>query len=383
MMRPGVTLPRLHDAAKTYIDNMSLLKHLLRLTLVTAAPILTGCGSNAGGLPPVKDAKTTTGTIANLFEWRYEDVGRECRVFLGPAGYSAVQVSSPAENSVVEGRPWWERYQPVSYILESPSGNRDDFSAMVRECNSTGVDVYVDVILNHMTGVYSGRGTAGSLFGEYEYPGIYDRDDFHHCGLTPGDDIEDYNDPEQVWNCELVNLADLKTESEKVRRTLSSYLKDLLDLGVTGFRVDAARHIRPADLSVILREAGGTPFVYQEVVDLDRDMAWMLRYTGSGIVTDFRYGGVVGRAFSQGRIDRLVDGKTSWSRLRMLPSDSALVFLDNHDTQRHAQDFGALTYRDGAIYELANVFMLAWPTNTGLVIPSETDGGPESLSVKS
>ena len=54
-----------------------------------------------------------------------------------------VQVSPPNEHRVVktadEDRPWWERYQPISYILGSRSGSPDQFASMVRTCNSVNV----------------------------------------------------------------------------------------------------------------------------------------------------------------------------------------------------------------------------------------------------
>lgn len=36
-------------------------------------------------------------------------------------------------------QPWWQRYQPVSYILHSRSGNPDEFAEMVKRCNAVGV----------------------------------------------------------------------------------------------------------------------------------------------------------------------------------------------------------------------------------------------------
>jgi alpha-amylase len=43
----------------------------------------------------------------------------------------------------------------------------------------------------------------------------------------------------------------------------------------------------------------------------------------------------------------------------LFDSDKAVVFVDNHDTQRHQK--GYLTFKNGAVYDLANVFMLAHP----------------------
>ena len=188
--------------------------------------------------------------MVHLFEWTWNDIATECTEVLGPAGFSAVQVSPPTENHIVGGRPWWERYQPVSYQFVTRSGNREEFAAMVQTCADAGVDIVVDAVINHTTDAdlehptfeMTGRGTAGSEFTSYDFPGLYSPEDFHHCGLAEGDDIADFSDRQQVERCELVDLADLDTASPKVRATLAGYLSDLASLGVAGIRIDAARH---------------------------------------------------------------------------------------------------------------------------------------------
>ena len=75
--------------------------------------------------------------IVHLFEWSHDSVADECLKVLGPKGYCGVQVSPPNEH--IQGGQWWTRYQPVSYKLESRSGNRDSFINMVNQCNSVGV----------------------------------------------------------------------------------------------------------------------------------------------------------------------------------------------------------------------------------------------------
>jgi alpha-amylase len=58
--------------------------------------------------------------FVHLFEWTWNDIARECEAFLGPKGYAAVQVSPPNEHRLLLGRPWYERYQPVSYRTAIP-----------------------------------------------------------------------------------------------------------------------------------------------------------------------------------------------------------------------------------------------------------------------
>ena len=41
---------------------------------------------------------------------------------------------------------------------------------------------------------------------------------------------------------------DLNTEHDNVQERLADYLTDLISIGFSGFRVDAAKHMRPDDL---------------------------------------------------------------------------------------------------------------------------------------
>lgn len=343
-----------------------------------------GSAATERAMPDLNYAATPSGVIVHLFEWRWDDVAAECETFLGPKGYAAVQVSPPVENAVVEGRPWWEKYQPVSYTFDNRSGNRTAFADMVQRCNNAGVEVYVDAVINHMTGAYAGVGTAGTEFGLYEYPGLYTYDDFHHCGLTSNDDIEDWNDPAQVQTCELVNLTDLATEKENVRDTIAGYLNDLVRLGVTGIRIDAARHMNPNDIRAILDRVDGELLVYQEVIDPEPP-TWSEQYYQNGIVTEFQYSLTVSGVFFNGSLSDLHGDGSIWAKRSFLPTDKAFVFIDNHDNQRgHGGGGHIVTYKDGHLYNLAQAFALAYPYGQVRVMSSYQfeDGaqGPPALA---
>lgn len=55
--------------------------------------------------------------------------------------------------------------------------------------------------------------------------------------------INNYNDANQVRNCWLLGMPDLKLGSEYVRGKVLEYLNDLISLGVAGFRFDAVKHM--------------------------------------------------------------------------------------------------------------------------------------------
>ena len=124
--------------------------------------------------------------FVHLFEWKWTDIALECENYLGPKGFAAVQVSPPNEHRKVswegEPRPWWERYQPVSYELVSRSGTEAEFDDMVERCRAAGVQIYADAVINHMTGwVAEGHteaGIGGTSFGHYFYDGTYLDNDF-------------------------------------------------------------------------------------------------------------------------------------------------------------------------------------------------------------
>lgn len=307
--------------------------------------------------------------IVHLFEWKWDDVARECEEFLGPHGVGGIQVSPPNENSVITQRPWWERYQPVSYILQTRSGNEDQFRRMVRKCTDAGVRVYVDAVINHMSAT-KGRGTAGSISDPdtMNYPGVpYTTTDFH-----PPCQIVDYSEPYQVRNCQLVGLPDLNQTLNWVQDRVEDYLNHLVDCGVAGFRVDAAKHMWPADLKQMYERTndlstahgfkrGSRPFIYQEVIDLGGEGISSTEYTPLGRVTEFRASAEIGKLLRGRNNLTFVDSwGTGWG---FLPSDRSVVFVENHDSERGQGAGGSdvLTYKDGKLYRMAVAFTLAHP----------------------
>jgi alpha-amylase len=320
-------------------------------------------------------AQAAPTTFVHLFEWSWQDIATECETFLGPKGYAAVQVSPPNEHINVP--QWWARYQPVSYQLESRGGNRAQFINMVQRCNAVGVDIYVDAVINHMA-AGSGTGTAGNTFGNKNYP-IYSPQDFH-----PTCAISDYGNRYEVQNCELVGLADLDTDAQYVKTTITGFLNDLINIGVKGFRLDASKHMPSSDIASIVGGLNGSPLIFQEVIDQGGEPITAGEYTGNGLVTEFKYSVAIGNTFTNGQLAWLSNFGEGWG---LMPSSQAVVFVDNHDNQRgHGGGGNVITFEDGRLYDLANVFMLAYPYGYPKVMSSfdyhgDTDAGAPNVSV--
>ncbi|KAK3271106.1 hypothetical protein CYMTET_20524 [Cymbomonas tetramitiformis] len=320
---------------------------------------------------------TETEIIVQLFQWRWSDVAQECETFLGPKGFGAVQVSPAMEQ--IQGDAWWTSYQPVSYKLQNRLGSESEFESMVATCKKAGVKVYADAVINHMA-AGSGTGTAGSSYGGRNFPGTYGPQDFHHNQNDQGSNcaVNNYQDKWNVQHCDLVGLPDLDTSSNYVQTTIGNYLKHLSDLGVAGFRVDASKHMDDNELAGILSHAGN-PFNYQEVIEGAGEAVHASSYYHNGQVTEFGVGSQIGMKFKNGGVQYLSTFGQSWG---LMPSDDAIAFMDNHDSQRGS---ATLTYKDGDKYFAATAFMMAWTYGHVRVMSSyyfgSNDQGPPNSAV--
>lgn len=304
------------------------------------------------------DKPITTNSVGiQMFMWPWVSLTTECSNVLGPEGVDWIMVSPPQED--VSGNQWWTHYQPVSYQINSQLGTEAQFAQMVSSCNRAGVQVVVDAVINHMANS-SGTGFAGSQFTKYSYPGLYATDDFHaglaktdpnYCGVN----IADYSNQWEVTHCELGGLPDLATEKSNVQAAIVGYLNHLVALGVSGFRIDAAKHIGIADLSQILKQVNlvnnRPPYVVSEVVGGPIDNE---DFKAVGDVFSWNYPTELNSFFGTGGAKF-----TGLLRLRTTALDTpqnSITMVSNHDTERAGT---ALTYSSPKQFELASIFDLA------------------------
>ncbi|CAL9611442.1 carbohydrate binding domain-containing protein [Streptomyces sp. enrichment culture] len=356
-----------------------------RTAAALASGVLTLGAASTLALPAPPAAASPSGNGAKkvtavLFEWSFDSIARECTRTLGPKGYGFVQVSPPQER--IQGSAWWTAYQPVSYKIQGPLGDRAAFRNMVDTCHRAGVKVIVDTVLNHMTSG-SGTGTAGTRYGKYDYPGVYSDADFHGCRRPIG---SNYADRYNVQECELgetgqPSLSDLDTGSEYVRGIIAGYLNDLTAMGADGFRVDAVKHVPARDLTAI-RAKLTNPNAYwiQEAIFGAGEAVSPTEYLGTGDVQEFRYTTDLKRIFTREKLSYLKNFGEAWG---YMPSGQSGSMVANHDTERNGS---SLSYRDGAAYTLAHVFMLAHPYGTpsvhsGYEFTGRDEGAPNGHAV--
>lgn len=371
-----------------------------------APPVRAALQARAGAADAPSLRSADPGVMANLFEWNWDSVAAECTNVLGPAGFGGVQVAPPQDSlkrsaadqadpsagAVTLRHPWWEVYQPVDYALTSRMGDEQQFRAMVSTCRAAGVKVYVDAVINH--GVGQGHASYGGK--TYDTPDPYDQPavpwtpvNFHvpqkECPTADGG-IADFNNVAQVTRCNLSGLHDLRTETPYVRGKIVGYLNTLLGYGVSGFRVDAAKHVGQTDLDAI--RAG-----LHKTVDGSRPY-WALEVFGGGPgslspQSFSAHGTVLGldgvkqirdafNSYTADHVGSIATLKDFGAGSGLTPSSKTLSFVQNHDTERNGD---ALSYKVGARSTLATEWLMASGYGTPQVYSGFTWDAPDPTTL--
>jgi alpha-amylase len=333
-------------------------------------------------------------TIAQMFEWRFDDLARECEEHLGPSGYGGIQVSPPVIEHVIINNadiqhPWWQRYQVASYKIDkSRSGTRDQLADMISRCNAAGVRVYIDTIMNHMTAsIGQGKGSAGSWYDgdAFEYPGVgYNRSHFNSklkCGTIDGG-IHNFDDFWESRNCELVGLHDLDQSNQYVKDQIVSHLNELIDMGVAGFRVDASKHMYPEAIQEILLQAkvldekiygaNKRPFIIHECRDDTGDGGGIkgTDYCIAGRVINIPFTNTLNSILHKWDGQRMANLKGFGHKTGLYLNEDSVTLVDNHDLARERDVHMGLSFKDPRICKMATAFMLSWPYGIPKVMSS-------------
>ncbi|MFO0039871.1 MAG: alpha-amylase family glycosyl hydrolase [Synechococcaceae cyanobacterium] len=272
-----------------------------------------------------------------------------CQV--GAQGYSHVQIA-PAQRSSA-GPEWWRRYQPLDHTVIEGRGSAADLRALTRQAHRCGVKVIADLVVNHMA--------SGPPSQTLRYPGLTAADFHRRCPIH-------YSDGNTVSErrCWLNgDLPDLNQQRPAVRKRLRQHIRTLVDLGVDGFRFDAAKHLDPAavaDLLTWIRTlTGGRSWSYLEVID-DADTRPEM-YSALAPLSDFRFCDRLRQAFSFGGSLR--------SLHRPEPGDDprAVRFGVNHDTDHRLNPgFGRCRMEEPGDGWLASATVLAREAGTPLIL---------------
>ena len=129
--------------------------------------------------------------------------------------------------------PSYHKYDVTDYYSIDPQyGTLEDFSALLEKAHALGIDVIIDLVLNHTSNEHpwflSARSGADS-----EYRNWYNWSDSPQDGYAKAG--------EAYYECRFVNtMPDLNLDNPEVRAEIENILRFWLeDVGVDGFRLDA------------------------------------------------------------------------------------------------------------------------------------------------
>jgi alpha-amylase len=333
--------------------------------------------------------------ILHAFNWRYADVGEQA-IVIKAQGYASVLVSPPLKS---EGTAWWARYQPQDYrVIDHALGNTEDFRLMSERLSAAGLKLYADIVVNHMANesgqrpdlAYPGQRVLDlyaanpayferqGLFGDLS-GNLINAGDFHeaHC-------IQDYNNAFQVQTWRLcgspgdAGLPDLNDDDSVVAQQ-RAYLQALKALGVSGFRIDAAKHMSDKQLArVFSTDIRRDVFIFGEVItgggagniEYERFLAPYLAATDHSAY-DFPLHASLRRAFAFGGDLAILAEPQRIGQA--LPGNRAVTFTVTHDMPNNAGFRSQLL--DPVDENLAYAYILGRDGGTPMVYSDHNESG--------
>ncbi|XP_074595022.1 alpha-amylase-like isoform X2 [Brevipalpus obovatus] len=268
---------------------------------------------------PVTDRQPV---IVLLHEWPFDSVARECKLFLKPNGFSAIQVSVTLERTETPRRTWYERGRSLSLKIVDKNGDMTSLREMVSTCNAYGIRVIVQIESSSKNDLWTRNGP---------FP------------------------------------------QSEVQFEIKSILNNLLNMGVSGFRLESTM-------------IGSTYFTEELFNDLHlegslfgdsrpfvmHDTSYFFQPNqvnfGRIIVTD--YADSMHDILSKQNGMHLGDivRKLTDENLKTV-SEDAVVFVDQPQIQR-IDPLKGMNFRQPRLLNKATALMLAWPYGTPIIMSS-------------
>ena len=207
--------------------------------------------------------------ILNLFDCKLDTI-KELLPIIKSQGFNAVQIS-PLQNTKNDfSNEWWMLYQPLNFELGNRLGSKKDLEDLCIEANKYGIIIVADTVINHL---------ANKAENDPLTPNpLIDRDILNNSScFKEKRNITNWDNRYEVTHY-CMGLPGLNPNNEIVQSKVIKMLNEYLDLGINGFRFDAAKSIalpsEGCDFFPIVTYSlkRWVPLVYGEVLFADEEL---------------------------------------------------------------------------------------------------------------
>lgn len=278
--------------------------------------------------------------------------------------------------------PSYHKYDVTDYYAIEPEyGTMADFKRLLAGAHERGIAIYLDLIVNHTSTLHPWfKEACKSKDNPYRH--FYwwmTEDQIDHLGISERETSDDSQvvcpwhenpgDDEKYYGLFYKGMPDLNYHSEELREELAKIVRFWLnDVGVDGFRLDAARHIYPdwdteksvafwEFFSKIVGEAKPSAFTVGEVWAETEEVAPYFRNLNATFHFDLSF--ALQRVLIAGRDEQIIDRLQASFKLfqKYNPLFVNAIMLTNHDQER----IGSVVGGDIEKIKLAASILLTLP----------------------
>lgn len=330
-------------SCKKKLSGKAVISVLLSCGIITSTAAVGSVSASADEVDPQQLAQDTIqgSAVLHCFDWSYNAI-KENMADIAAAGYTAVQTSpvqTPKDYSptyLKGANEWWKLYQPITISVSDGDtwlGTKQELKEMCEEADKYGIKVIVDIVANHMANAGTDGGTYANINANIEED--MKNPDYFHDEARGADDGD-------RWLVTHGNIGepDLNSGNEYVQNKFKALLSECIDLGVDGFRFDAAKHIEtPGDYygtasnfwpAVInsAKEKKSDLFIYGEILGGCGGDLSITNYTQYMAVTDNYTGDKFLKAASDGNSTDL--GNSYY--YKGTTAAQSVLWAESHDT---------------------------------------------------
>ncbi len=269
----------------------------------------------------------------------------------------------------------YHKYDVADYYTIDPEfGTMEDLQELIDLCHERDVKIIIDLPINHTS-------TMNPMFGSfvkahresntedpyYNFYCFHGKDELPPAGRT----YNQISGAEEYYECNFsTEMPELDFDNDAVRAEVVNIAQYYLDMGIDGFRFDAAKYIyfgdnqRSADFWVWymeqLRQIKPDVYAVAEVWDSDGVTDQYYKALDCFNFTTSQSNGLIAESAKAGNVNRYTAYVQQYMETVRAENPNAMMmpFIANHDTDRAA---GFLQAANGQAQMAANLYIL----NTG------------------